>query len=149
MSAKPRLRAQCFALLGKTWVRIPRPEIDKLACQAQGVGIFATSEYSSSALYTECFLFLSAKLRLQAQCFALPGKTWVRIPRPKIDKLACQAQGVGIFATSEYSSSAAKKSNSKELDFFICATRHNIICVAHATSFDRQVNIIAAPCGTN
>jgi len=32
--------------------------------------------------------------------------------------------------------------------FFICAVRHNIICVAHATSFDRQVNIIAA-CGTN
>jgi len=26
--------------------------------------------------------------------------------------------------------------------------RHNIVCVAHATSFDRQVNIIAA-CGTN
>ena len=43
---------------------------------------------------------------------------------------------------------AAKKSNSEELDFFICAVRHNIVCVAHATSFDRQVNIIAA-CGTN
>ena len=26
----------------------------------------------------------------------------VRIPRPKIDKLACQAQGVGIFAKGEY-----------------------------------------------
>ena len=29
--------------------------------------------------------------------FCLKGKTWVRIPRPKIDKLACQAQGAGIF----------------------------------------------------
>ena len=29
----------------------------------------------------------------------------------------------------------AKKSKSKDLDFFICAARHNIICVAHATSF--------------
>jgi len=34
------------------------------------------------------------------------------------------------------------------LDFFICAARHNIICVAHATSFDHKVNIIAAR-GTN
>ena len=41
-----------------------------------------------------------------------------------------------------------KKSKPIGLDFFICAARHNIICVAHATSFDRQVNIIAA-CGTN
>ena len=32
--------------------------------------------------------------------------------------------------------------------FFICADRHNIICVAHATSFDRQVNVVAAR-GTN
>ena len=28
------------------------------------------------------------------------------------------------------------------MDFFICAVRHNIVCVEHATSFDRQVNII-------
>ncbi|MBQ7779825.1 MAG: hypothetical protein IJ404_04950 [Clostridia bacterium] len=27
----------------------------------------------------------------------------LRIPRPKIDKLACQAQGAGIFAISEIS----------------------------------------------
>jgi hypothetical protein len=31
-----------------------------------------------------------------------------------------------------------KKSNSYELDFFICAVRHNIICVAHATSFQSK-----------
>ena len=42
----------------------------------------------------------------------------------------------------------AKKSKSFDLDFFICAARHNIICVAHATSFDHKVNIIAAR-GTN
>ena len=41
-----------------------------------------------------------------------------------------------------------QKSKSQDLDFFICAARHNIVCVAHATSFDRQVNIIAAR-GTN
>ena len=45
--------------------------------------------------------------------------------------------------------SPAKKSNSKELDFFICAARHNIICVAHATSCECQRNIIAALSGTN
>ena len=38
----------------------------------------------------------------------------------------------------------AKKSKSQDLDFFICAARHNIICVAHATSFERQLNFIAA-----
>ena len=32
--------------------------------------------------------------------------TRVRIPRPKIGKLACQAKGEGIFALSEYPSSA-------------------------------------------
>jgi len=35
-------------------------------------------------------------------------------------------------------SSAAKKSKPIGLDFFICADRHNIVCVAHATSFDRM-----------
>ena len=30
----------------------------------------------------------------------------VRIPRPKIDKLACQAQDEGIFAKGEYPGSA-------------------------------------------
>ena len=42
----------------------------------------------------------------------------------------------------------AKNPRSSERGFFICAARHNILCVAHATSFDRQVNIIDAH-GTN
>ena len=37
------------------------------------------------------------ELRFLALCVRNP----VRIPRPKIDKLACQAQGVGIFAAGE------------------------------------------------
>jgi hypothetical protein len=28
-------------------------------------------------------------------------QNWVRIPHPKIDKLACQAKGEGIFAEGE------------------------------------------------
>ena len=32
----------------------------------------------------------------------------------------------------------AKNPRSSERGFFICAVRHNIICVAHATSFDRR-----------
>ena len=28
-------------------------------------------------------------------------RNWVRIPHPKIDKLACQAQGEGIFTAGE------------------------------------------------
>ena len=44
-------------------------------------------------------------------CYGLPPsernsfllrKNRVRIPHPKIDKLACQAQGAGIFAIGEY-----------------------------------------------
>ena len=38
----------------------------------------------------------------------------------------------------------AKKSKSQDLDFFICAARHNIICVVHATSFEPWLNFIAA-----
>ena len=33
--------------------------------------------------------------------------------------------------------SSSKKSIAIAMDFFICAARHNIICVAHATSFER------------
>ena len=40
------------------------------------------------------------------------------------------------------------KSESRGFRIFHLCRRHNIICVAHATSFDRQVNIIAV-CGTN
>ena len=37
-------------------------------------------------------MFLSAKPRLRAQCFALPGKTWVRIPRAERVELARKRQ---------------------------------------------------------
>ena len=36
--------------------------------------------------------------RLNEVCSLNP----LRIPHPKIDKLACQAQGVGIFAQAKY-----------------------------------------------
>jgi hypothetical protein len=48
-----------------------------------------------------------------------------------------------------------KKSKSKDLDFFICAAGTTSFAAvrfanhAHTTSFERQLNIIAAPCGTN
>ena len=38
-------------------------------------------------------------MRLGELCSSIP----LRIPHPKIDKLACQAQGVGIFAVGEIS----------------------------------------------
>ena len=43
-------------------------------------------------------------------------------------------------------SAPAKKSKSKDLDFFICVrrTQHHLRAT-HATSFERQLNIIAAP----
>ena len=39
------------------------------------------------------------EMRLDGLCSSNP----LRIPHPKIDKLACQAQGVGIFAEGEIS----------------------------------------------
>ena len=42
------------------------------------------------------FLFLPIP-RAESEKRLLAG-AWVRIPRPKIGKLACQAQGEGIFA---------------------------------------------------
>ncbi|MBQ8268788.1 MAG: hypothetical protein IJZ24_03785 [Clostridia bacterium] len=71
-------------------------------------------KYLFRSLYTkrkERNLFLSflfgSEPRIRPS-FSLCEK-WVRIPHPKIDKLACQAQGVGIFAIGEYPSSDAKK----------------------------------------
>ena len=58
-----------------------------------------------------------------------------------------QSPKLGVAGSSP--SAPVKKSKSQDLDFFICAARHNIICVAHATSFERQLNIVAAPRGTN
>ena len=47
---------------------------------------------------TACIIYMEPTLmRLDEFCSANP----LRIPRPKIDKLACQAQGVGILATGE------------------------------------------------
>ena len=43
----------------------------------------------------------------------------------------------------------AKNPKAIAFGFFICAARHNIICVAHATSFERKLNFIAASRGTN
>ena len=44
-----------FCPKGKTWVRIPHPKIDKLACQAQGVGIFTAGEITLIDAYCEHF----------------------------------------------------------------------------------------------
>ncbi|MBQ8696598.1 MAG: hypothetical protein IJ519_02660 [Clostridia bacterium] len=49
---------------------------------------------------TACIIFTQAdEMRLGEPCSSNP----LRIPHPKIDKLACQAQGVGIFAIGEIS----------------------------------------------
>ena len=46
-------------------------------------------------------------------------------------------------------SAPAKKSKSKDLDFFICAVRHNIICMEHATSFSRRLTSFRRKADTN
>ena len=76
-------------------LRIPRPKIDKLACQAQGVGILAIGEISLLDAYCTYLIFAQVciitmephSMRLNELCSLNP----LRIPRPKIDKLACQA----------------------------------------------------------
>ena len=39
-------------------LRIPRPKIDKLAYQVQGVGILATGEISSAVLCNRAYFYL-------------------------------------------------------------------------------------------
>ena len=53
-----------------------------------------------------CFLSFGSRIVALNHSAARHG---VRIPRPKIDKLACQAKGVGIFAKCEYPYAAANK----------------------------------------
>ena len=89
-------------------LRIPHPKFDKLACQAQGAGIFAKGEISLRDAYCT-YLILNAQVCI---IFMEADETWLdeqrssnplRIPHPKFDKLACQAQGAGIFAKGEIS----------------------------------------------
>ena len=40
--------------------------------------------------------------------------------------------------------SPTKNPKATAFGFFSCAARHNIICVAHATSFEHKLNFIAA-----
>ena len=91
------------ALRFELWVRIPHPKIDKLACQAQGAGIFILNEIP--VLHTKgtpcgCPSVLMIRRNRLTQN-ALRFELWVRIPHPKIDKLACQTQGAGIFILNE------------------------------------------------
>ena len=51
--------------------------------------------------------FFGTPSRTSSPSEAKPRKR-VRIPRPKIDKLACQAQGEGIFAAGEIPVAGAK-----------------------------------------
>ena len=46
----------------------------------------------------------------------------------------CTEATADDYATGAHVTS--KKSIAIAMDFFICAARHNIICVAHATSFE-------------
>lgn len=48
-----------------------------------------------------CFLLIAEPVT-SSLVVALCAQQWVRIPLPKIDKLACQVQRVGIFAMGEY-----------------------------------------------
>ena len=88
-----------FALAQYARVRIPHPKIDKLACRGLGVGIFAHCAkfpiFSNIARCAVCFFVIFLR---NCMAFALAQYARVRIPHPKIDKLACQTQGVGIFA---------------------------------------------------
>ena len=55
------------------------------------------------------FLLWWAKFQLRTRHAALASVLLVRIPRPKIEELVLQAQGVGIFAIGEYPASPPQK----------------------------------------
>ena len=76
--------------------RIPRPKIDKLACQEKGVGIFDARRIPLCSYHHSMVCFLSFGIVIEDSHHSA-ARHGVRIPRPKIDKLACQEKGVGIF----------------------------------------------------
>ena len=55
----------------------------------------------NEAPHTRCFIFLVTHPPKNTARKISFSRARVRIPHPKIDKLACQAQGVGIFAVGE------------------------------------------------
>ena len=73
-------------------------------------------------------------------CAFRAARAWVRIPHPKLDKLACQAKGDGIFAIGEYPSSCFDLSN-----FFIqvagLAYHHRTTCGAYHQ--ERQTALVS------
>ena len=68
----------------------------------------------------------SAKIHLGST----PRRNTVRIPRPKIEELALQAQVVGIFASANTRVAAPKNPESIAFRIFsFVSAGHNIICV--------------------
>ena len=67
-------------------LRIPHPKIDKLACQAQGVGIFAAGEITLHDAY--CILFVFAKSEISLSFRALYFITLAPFCQAFIQKIA-------------------------------------------------------------
>ena len=86
------------------------------------------------------FLFLAAELVCSHPVVVPTAQQWVRIPRPKIEELALQAQGVGIFAHSEYPSSAAKKRTKRMLRSFFIQSE-GLVCNLTAGEYGIAVGV--------
>ncbi|MBQ9803161.1 MAG: hypothetical protein IJW51_08875, partial [Clostridia bacterium] len=85
------------ALLCKARVRIRRPKVGVLARQAQGARIFKPQGLNTSLFLRDqspCLFCVAAGADAND---ALLCKARVRIRRPKVGKLAWQAQGARIF----------------------------------------------------
>jgi len=93
------LSNQFTRLLRVMLVRIPHSEFDKLACQAESVGIFAFLRIPSCPLAPTWVPFVLVEVVPISNRFTrLLRVMLVRIPHSEFDKLACQAESVGIFA---------------------------------------------------
>jgi hypothetical protein len=67
-------------------------------------------KYSPKAKFPLQFSFFGTRMNNPSSRIA---RDWVRILRPQIDKLACQAKGVGIFAEGEIPVGSAKHTENR------------------------------------
>ena len=98
------------------------------------------------------FAFLVIFLR-NCTAFALAQYARVRIPHPKIDKLACQTQGVGIFAHRAKFPIFSNIARCAVCFFGYLSTELRGICAcaicsgSHTPPEDRQARLSGAGCG--
>ena len=82
-----------------------------LGSNPSSAAIEKTTSHSGGRFFYPMATDLVRSSTVLEPCAFRAARAWVRIPHPKLDKLACQAKGNGIFAIGEYPSSCFDLSN--------------------------------------